>query len=449
MKKRRIVATVLLTLGLLGGMEASCAEESVTLAGVPEDSGEFYESESEPVKGDSFSAESEIAWEDSSLTVTVSAGEDSSAIVKDMDSDELMTNYYNEILQKYLTAIESGWETDAYDDNGLCYLAGYLSSADDIGYYLVDIDEDGAAELLIGETADEDDEESYVYPGMFYDLYTVKDGILSQVVTSAERSRYYLCTDKVIAYDGSSSAFCSANAWYSLNGTELKLEEAVLYDDSYDSENPYFYSTTEVWEDYSTPISQSEAAELYAVHEYMTIPFTTLSEAAEELGLSAYDSSASDGTAAAGTDSATVSSEDSASGSFGSDGDASETQTTSALRQQAAEEVAAAAAQAEEIAYKLDNEILTQSELNQYSCEMYQIWDDILNVLWGYLKMSLSEEEMTALTQEELAWIEEKESAVAEAGAEFEGGTMQPYLENTTAASITKERVYVLLEMIP
>ncbi|MCD7884454.1 MAG: DUF1311 domain-containing protein [Lachnospiraceae bacterium] len=409
-KSWMVAAAVLTALGLLGGVEASYAEESVTLAGVPEDSGEYYESEPESVGEPSFSIAAESAGEDSSLTAAPSD------LI--LDSDELMMDYYNEILQKYFTAMESGWEMDAYDDNGLCYLAGYLTSADDIGYYLADLDEDGAAELLIGEAADEEEEENDAYPGIVYDLYTVKDGVLSQVVLSAERSRYYLCTDNVIAYEGSSSAFCSANAWYSLDGTELKLAGAVLYDDSYDSENPYFYSTTDVWEDYSTPISQSEAAELYAAHEYMTIPYTALSET-------------------------------SAGGSSGTDGDASDTQTASALKQQAADEVAAAAAQAEEIAYKLDHESLSQSELNQYSYEMYQIWDDMLNVLWGYLKTSLSEEEMAELTQEELAWIEEKESAVTAAGAEFEGGTMQPYLENTTAASVTKERVYVLLEMLP
>ncbi|MCC8051460.1 MAG: DUF1311 domain-containing protein [Clostridiales bacterium] len=80
---------------------------------------------------------------------------------------------------------------------------------------------------------------------------------------------------------------------------------------------------------------------------------------------------------------------------------------------------------------------------------MYQIWDDILNTLWGYLKESLSEEEMAALTEDEIAWITDKENQVAAAGAEFEGGSMQPYLENTTAAALTKERVYVLLEMLP
>lgn len=312
---------------------------------------------------------------------------------------------YDEILRLYLTGLNAGWGASEFDENGLCYLAGYLSSADELGYFLMDLDGDGTEELLVGQVSEEED----VYLGMFYDFYTIKEERLVQVTTSAERGRFYLCMDGTIAYEGSSGAFCSSNAFYTFTGTELELTEAVLYDAWEDEENPYFYSTTDEWEDHSTPISQEEASAILSSHEYLEIPYTALSEVAEKLSVA---------------------------------------ETVSALKQQAIEEVEAASAEAEAIADQLDNDPLSQSELNQLSYEMYQIWDDALNVLWGYLKGSLSEEEMTALTEEEIAWITEKESVIAAAGAEFEGGTMQPYVENTTGAELTKERVYVLLEKL-
>ncbi|MCC8101833.1 MAG: DUF1311 domain-containing protein [Clostridiales bacterium] len=347
-------------------------------------------------------------------SVVVIGGEETEASEKASDgegneegSEASVTGFarYDEILQLYLTGLNAGWDASEFDENGLCYLAGYLSSADELGYFLTDVDGDGTEELLVGQVS----EEEYAYQGMFYDFYTIKEDGLVQAAVSAERGRYYLCTDGVVAYEGSSSAFCSANAFYTFTRAELELTESVLYDAWEDEENPYFYSITDVWEDHSTSISQEEAAALLNAHEYMEISYIALSEVEEELGAA---------------------------------------ETVSVLKLQAIEEVEAASVEAETITYKLENDPLSQSELNRLSYEMYQIWDDILNVLWGYLRESLPEEEMAALTEEEIAWITEKESAIAAAGAEFEGGTMQPYVENTTGAELTKERVYVLLEKL-
>ncbi len=350
----------------------------------------------------------------------------------DEESSVSLTGYaaYDAIIQNYISGFEAGWGSADFDEYGLCYLAAYLSGADGMGYYLTDLDGDGTEELLVGEKGEKDDEYAEdAYTGMFYEMYTLdadtEDAVC--VAVSGERSRYYLCTDGTIGYEGSGgyNYFCTGH--YQFNGSALEVLSFVLYDGNYDSENPYFYSTTDTWDDYSTPISESEAAAICDGYEYMEIPYLALTESAAETGENAADVSG------AGSDLSAI------AGS----------ETESAIKTQAAEEVAAALEQAEEIANKLDTEPLSQSELNQYSYEMYQIWDDILNTLWGYLKESLSEEEMAALTEDEIAWITDKENQVAAAGAEFEGGSMQPYLENTTAAAQTKERVYVLLEMLP
>lgn len=94
----------------------------------------------------------------------------------------------------------------------------------------------------------------------------------------------------------------------------------------------------------------------------------------------------------------------------------------------------------------LENDPLSQSELNQKSLELYELWDGVLNSMWADLRAALDEETMNALTQEELIWIDEKEQAASDAGAEFEGGSMQPMLINLKAAELTKERVYELAQ---
>lgn len=92
---------------------------------------------------------------------------------------------------------------------------------------------------------------------------------------------------------------------------------------------------------------------------------------------------------------------------------------------------------------------ITQADMNLAAQDRYRIWDDVLNGLWAVLKEVLPKEEMDRLTREELDWIKEKEAAVQAAGAEVEGGSIYPAVVNGTAAQLTRERVYELLEYLP
>lgn len=91
---------------------------------------------------------------------------------------------------------------------------------------------------------------------------------------------------------------------------------------------------------------------------------------------------------------------------------------------------------------------MTQTDMNLAAAELYRIWDDTLNIAWMYLKQALDQESMQQLTAEQLDWITEKEHAVAAAGAEYEGGSMQGMVMNLEAAELTCQRVYVLAEYL-
>ena len=67
-----------------------------------------------------------------------------------------------------------------------------MGGADNLGYYLTDIDGDGIEELMIGATGEN------AYTGMFYDLYTIVNDQRALVVSSGERDRYYLCVDGTV-----------------------------------------------------------------------------------------------------------------------------------------------------------------------------------------------------------------------------------------------------------
>ena len=96
----------------------------------------------------------------------------------------------------------------------------------------------------------------------------------------------------------------------------------------------------------------------------------------------------------------------------------------------------------------LENDQLTQADMNTKSKELYDIWDDALNTLWAELKDTLPKDEYEVLLEEQRAWISAKEKAVEEAGKEVEGGSMYSLVVNSKAAELTEERVYELYEIL-
>lgn len=96
----------------------------------------------------------------------------------------------------------------------------------------------------------------------------------------------------------------------------------------------------------------------------------------------------------------------------------------------------------------LKTEILTQVELNDINQSLYQHWDSLLNRQWAVLKRVLDPETMDTLLVEQREWIKQKEAAVAEAGADVEGGSLYPTVIYSKAAKITQERVYELMEFL-
>ena len=103
---------------------------------------------------------------------------------------------------------------------------------------------------------------------------------------------------------------------------------------------------------------------------------------------------------------------------------------------------------ADAIETSLETEALTQAEMNEKSAQLYELWDDALNYLWGELKAALPEEEFAKLLDEQITWISDKEKALEEAGKDYEGGSMYPLIISGEAARITRERVYEFYDIL-
>ena len=96
----------------------------------------------------------------------------------------------------------------------------------------------------------------------------------------------------------------------------------------------------------------------------------------------------------------------------------------------------------------LENEAMTQTDMNVKSQELYELWDEALNYLWGELKTNLPENDFSKLLEEQRSWITEKETAVEAAGKDYEGGSMYALAVNSEAADLTEARVYELYEIL-
>ncbi len=104
--------------------------------------------------------------------------------------------------------------------------------------------------------------------------------------------------------------------------------------------------------------------------------------------------------------------------------------------------------QSDAIKTSLEQEPLTQTDMNQKSEELRTLWDEALNLLLDEAKKILPETEVEALIAEQNTWEADMAAAVEAAGKEFEGGSLYPLIVNTEAAKLTEERVYKLYELL-
>lgn len=85
--------------------------------------------------------------------------------------------------------------------------------------------------------------------------------------------------------------------------------------------------------------------------------------------------------------------------------------------------------------------------MRKLSGEEYQMWDELLNEIYVQIKEVIGQKEMEKLTEVQLKWIEDRDIKADIAGKEAEGGTMQPLLETSAKANLTKERCLELIKI--
>ena len=88
----------------------------------------------------------------------------------------------------------------------------------------------------------------------------------------------------------------------------------------------------------------------------------------------------------------------------------------------------------------------TTFALKKVEGDRYDIWDGLLNEIYGVLEEKLSAEEMEQLREEQREWIAHRDAAAKEASLKYEGGTMEQLEYVAVVNKLTEERCFELVE---
>ncbi|MEH7382740.1 lysozyme inhibitor LprI family protein [Bacillus sp. JJ1533] len=84
--------------------------------------------------------------------------------------------------------------------------------------------------------------------------------------------------------------------------------------------------------------------------------------------------------------------------------------------------------------------------LKKVEDDRWDIWDELLNEIYGVLNEQLPTEKMDQLRQEQRNWIKFRDDTALEASHKFNGGTQEHLEYSAVSANLTEERCYELVE---
>ena len=155
--------------------------------------------------------------------------DNSSDTEKSTDNSDGLPEAYAEILSLYASALTERWDGGTLMEHDMNYMLADCygdNPFQNVGYAIVDLDENGSRELLIGATANIGEE---FFRDIIFELYTLDDnGNAIRIFISGERDRYYYAGSMLFAHVGSSSASDSLETTERLeNGTLTDLESVT------------------------------------------------------------------------------------------------------------------------------------------------------------------------------------------------------------------------------
>ncbi|MGN7478617.1 lysozyme inhibitor LprI family protein [Solibacillus silvestris] len=84
--------------------------------------------------------------------------------------------------------------------------------------------------------------------------------------------------------------------------------------------------------------------------------------------------------------------------------------------------------------------------LKKVENERWEIWDELLNEIYGVLKEQLPPDEMERLREKQRNWINYRDDSALAASQEYKGGTQEHLEYVSVLANLTEERCYELVD---
>ena len=143
---------------------------------------------------------------------------------------------YQPVIAKYVTALTEHWGGEACINADISILVSYATSPSELGYALLDLDNDGTDELVIANDAERQ---------VIYDLYSLVDGKLVHVFTGWDRNSYELREGFRILNIGSNGAASADYVYCHLSNGQLVTDSLIRFDAATDPDHPWFRGTGE------------------------------------------------------------------------------------------------------------------------------------------------------------------------------------------------------------
>ena len=152
------------------------------------------------------------------------------------ESGTAIPEAYQPVIAKYATALTEHWGGEACSNADISILVSYATSPSELGYALLDLDNDGTDELVIANDAERQ---------VIYDLYSLVDGKLVHVFTGWDRNSYELREGYRILNIGSNGAASADYVYCHLSNGQLVTDSLIRFDAATDPDHPWFRGTGE------------------------------------------------------------------------------------------------------------------------------------------------------------------------------------------------------------
>ena len=152
------------------------------------------------------------------------------------ESGTAIPEAYQPVIAKYVTALTEHWGGEACSNADISILVSYATSPSELGYALLDLDNDGTDELVIANDAERQ---------VIYDLYSLVDGKLVHVFTGWDRNSYELREGFRILNIGSNGAASADYVYCHLSRGQLVTDSLIRFDAATDPDHPWFRGTGE------------------------------------------------------------------------------------------------------------------------------------------------------------------------------------------------------------